>query len=94
MGVTMGGGIGGFYGRFAIANEEEEDEEEVPLPGVVYDGVTYDRPFDPEAEEPHPHQQEVWIVEMLMALFSGDDKMPVRAVRPRLPLLLHAYTRT
>jgi len=39
--------------------------------------VLYDRKFDPESEEPHPHESEMWIVEFLVALFSGDDKMPV-----------------
>ena len=77
MGGGVGGGIGGFFGRFAMGFEEEEDDEEVPLNAAMYNGVTYDRPFNPEAEEPHPHESELWIVEFLLALFSGDDKMPV-----------------
>lgn len=49
----------------------------MPLHGCRYNGVVYDRKFDPEAEEPWPHKHELWMVEVLVALFSGDDKIPI-----------------
>jgi hypothetical protein len=51
---------------------------QVPLHGAIYNGVRYDRKFNPESEEPHPHKSEIWIIEFLLALFSEDDaKMPI-----------------
>jgi hypothetical protein len=57
----QGGNAVGRLGR-------REESEPVKADQVVYNGVLFNRPFDPYSEEPHPHNSETWAVELLKGL--------------------------
>jgi hypothetical protein len=73
--------------------EEAEAPPAPPIERAEYNGVRFDRKFDPYSEAPHEHASEQWAVELLKPVLlaayppePAESRMPYPALWPRAPL--------
>ena len=72
----------------------EQEQIKVETTEVMYNGVVYNRPYDPFSEEEHEHDSEKWVINLvqplLVASYPPPDGMPYILYFPEKPLPANA----